>query len=683
LLRHCEHPERVVVAQVLFVRERQLRDVLEARDVCGGDAEFVEGLPVEGHILVHGGHRGPEVVQLVGAQLVQAHPFAGVEVGGSHHRLLAKFFSIADLFAAEAGPGLRCPGIGGWLGAGRRWRSSAWSRARSRKIGVLPVSSVSARAVSVLPVPAVSVGRRCGSAGGQGAGAAAVDGDGLVAASDRDVVDARAALLDDLPTVGDEFVTDEGRLEEVDVPARGDGDRPGIGAGHGEGRVGEEEDVAAVGDVVAVGHDLGDRHRALGPAGSVIIDGDAQVLGGTVVGEHRRGTGGLLLAGRRDLVARFSHVRLLLESLMAVSNSSLNCSDSRFSPRLCASAIKRPSGQYLWLCSASLVKSHRRRFCVVLRVAWGPAAGMAARAGRRERLRAPVNAHARKGGRGAVLSGPNCRDNGGVPRQRCAHSGLDAPALPRPQGVPELCAPPLSRRRPVVSAFCRCLGAHGGRGAATRVKGPRRGVALLGGARGCRHPGAAGSLVRWSQPPRCEGPVRPVAPGVKGQGSRLPRAGDRCRAPPLRGGWWQARARALTSDPPRHFMTTQVCARRYDEADRAARFDATTEAKDRIEPRDWMPEAYRKTLIRQVAQHAHSEIIGMQPEGNWISRAPSLRRKAILLAKVQDEAGHGLYLYSAAETLGATRNELTEKLIAGRQKYSSIFNYPTLSYTDV
>ena len=130
-------------------------------------------------------------------------------------------------------------------------------------------------------------------------------------------------------------------------------------------------------------------------------------------------------------------------------------------------------------------------------------------------------------------------------------------------------------------------------------------------------------------------------------------------------------------------MTTQVNDNRYDEADLEAQFDATIEAKDRIEPRDWMPEAYRKTLIRQVAQHAHSEIIGMQPEGNWISRAPSLRRKAILLAKVQDEAGHGLYLYSAAETLGATRNELTEKLIAGRQKYSSIFNYPTLSYTDV
>ena len=103
----------------------------------------------------------------------------------------------------------------------------------------------------------------------------------------------------------------------------------------------------------------------------------------------------------------------------------------------------------------------------------------------------------------------------------------------------------------------------------------------------------------------------------------------------------------------------------------------------RIEPRDWMPEAYRATMIRQIAQHAHSEIIGMQPEGNWITRAPSLRRKAILLAKVQDEAGHGMYLYSAAETLGADRADLTEKLIASRQKYSSIFNYPALSYADV
>ncbi len=111
---------------------------------------------------------------------------------------------------------------------------------------------------------------------------------------------------------------------------------------------------------------------------------------------------------------------------------------------------------------------------------------------------------------------------------------------------------------------------------------------------------------------------------------------------------------------------------------------ARTIADDlRIEPRDWMPDGYRKTLVRQIAQHAHSEIIGMQPEGNWLTRAPSLRRKAILMAKVQDEAGHGLYLYSAAETLGVERAELTEKLIEGKQKYSSIFNYPTLTYADV
>ncbi len=115
----------------------------------------------------------------------------------------------------------------------------------------------------------------------------------------------------------------------------------------------------------------------------------------------------------------------------------------------------------------------------------------------------------------------------------------------------------------------------------------------------------------------------------------------------------------------------------------AADFDQIIEREQRIEPRDWMPDGYRKTLIRQIAQHAHSEIIGMQPEGNWITRAPSLRRKAILLAKVQDEAGHGLYLYSAAETLGADRADLTENLINGRQKYSSIFNYPTLTYADV
>jgi ring-1,2-phenylacetyl-CoA epoxidase subunit PaaA len=112
-------------------------------------------------------------------------------------------------------------------------------------------------------------------------------------------------------------------------------------------------------------------------------------------------------------------------------------------------------------------------------------------------------------------------------------------------------------------------------------------------------------------------------------------------------------------------------------------FDDTIAHDRRVEPRDWMPAGYRKTMIRQISQHAHSEIIGMQPEGNWITRAPSLRRKAILLAKVQDEAGHGMYLYAAAETLGVDRAELTEMLIDGRQKYSSIFNYPTLTYADV
>ncbi|GAA2351700.1 1,2-phenylacetyl-CoA epoxidase subunit A [Saccharopolyspora halophila] len=112
-------------------------------------------------------------------------------------------------------------------------------------------------------------------------------------------------------------------------------------------------------------------------------------------------------------------------------------------------------------------------------------------------------------------------------------------------------------------------------------------------------------------------------------------------------------------------------------------FEHRVAAEERVEPRDWMPEGYRKTLVRQIAQHAHSEIIGMQPEGNWLTRAPSLRRKAILLAKVQDEAGHGLYLYSAAETLGVDRAELTDKLIDQRQKYSSIFNYPTLTFADI
>jgi ring-1,2-phenylacetyl-CoA epoxidase subunit PaaA len=115
----------------------------------------------------------------------------------------------------------------------------------------------------------------------------------------------------------------------------------------------------------------------------------------------------------------------------------------------------------------------------------------------------------------------------------------------------------------------------------------------------------------------------------------------------------------------------------------AGSFEAVIEADQKIEPRDLMPDEYRKGLVRQIAQHAHSEIIGMQPEGNWITRAPSLRRKAILLAKVQDEAGHGLYLYAAAETLGVSREELTDALLSGRQKYSSIFNYPTLSWADM
>jgi ring-1,2-phenylacetyl-CoA epoxidase subunit PaaA len=120
-----------------------------------------------------------------------------------------------------------------------------------------------------------------------------------------------------------------------------------------------------------------------------------------------------------------------------------------------------------------------------------------------------------------------------------------------------------------------------------------------------------------------------------------------------------------------------------EDADKLARFEARCAAEEKIEPKDWMPEAYRRTLIRQISQHAHSEIIGMQPEGNWITRAPSLRRKAVLLSKVQDEAGHGHYLYSAAETLGVSREELNEQLLSGKAKYSSIFNYPTLTWADI
>ena len=114
-----------------------------------------------------------------------------------------------------------------------------------------------------------------------------------------------------------------------------------------------------------------------------------------------------------------------------------------------------------------------------------------------------------------------------------------------------------------------------------------------------------------------------------------------------------------------------------------AEFEARIAADRKVEPRDWMPEAYRKTLVRQISQHAHSEIVGMLPEGNWLTRAPTLKRKAILMAKVQDEGGHGLYLYAAAETLGVSRDQLIEQLHSGKAKYSSIFNYPTLSWADI
>ncbi len=114
-----------------------------------------------------------------------------------------------------------------------------------------------------------------------------------------------------------------------------------------------------------------------------------------------------------------------------------------------------------------------------------------------------------------------------------------------------------------------------------------------------------------------------------------------------------------------------------------AAFQQRIEKEEKIEAKDWMPEAYRRTLVRQISQHAHSEIIGMQPEGNWLTRAPSLKRKAILLAKVQDEAGHGLYLYSAAETLGVSRGQMVADLLSGKAKYSSIFNYPTVTWADI
>ena len=130
-------------------------------------------------------------------------------------------------------------------------------------------------------------------------------------------------------------------------------------------------------------------------------------------------------------------------------------------------------------------------------------------------------------------------------------------------------------------------------------------------------------------------------------------------------------------------MTVEDVAAPRGDADLQASFDARIDAGDFIEARDWMPDNYRKTLVRQISQHAHSEIVGMLPEGNWITRAPTLKRKAILLAKVQDEGGHGLYLYAAAETLGTSRDQMLDALHAGRAKYSSIFNYPTLTWADM
>src|SRR3954452_14705538 len=129
--------------------------------------------------------------------------------------------------------------------------------------------------------------------------------------------------------------------------------------------------------------------------------------------------------------------------------------------------------------------------------------------------------------------------------------------------------------------------------------------------------------------------------------------------------------------------TAEADDRSLEDAAKAAQFQTRIDAEERIEPNDWMPAAYRKTLTRQISQHAHSEIVGMLPEGNWITRAPSLRRKAALLAKVQDECGHGLYLYAAAETLGTSREELVDLMLAGKAKYSSIFNYPTLTWADI
>jgi ring-1,2-phenylacetyl-CoA epoxidase subunit PaaA len=136
-------------------------------------------------------------------------------------------------------------------------------------------------------------------------------------------------------------------------------------------------------------------------------------------------------------------------------------------------------------------------------------------------------------------------------------------------------------------------------------------------------------------------------------------------------------------DLPNPRTDTGAAERVEGEEELMRRFDARIDAGEFIEAKDWMPENFRKTLIRQISQHAHSEIVGMLPEGNWVTRAPTLKRKAILLAKIQDEGGHGLYLYAAAETLGVSRDEMLEALHTGRAKYSSIFNYPTLTWADI
>ena len=139
---------------------------------------------------------------------------------------------------------------------------------------------------------------------------------------------------------------------------------------------------------------------------------------------------------------------------------------------------------------------------------------------------------------------------------------------------------------------------------------------------------------------------------------------------------------AMDVGPKEEGKAVPISAKTAEEVQLEARFEARIDEGAFIEAKDWMPEHYRKTLVRQISQHAHSEIVGMLPEGNWITRAPTLKRKAILLAKVQDEAGHALYLYSAVETLGVTRDQLYLDLLSGKSKYSSIFNYPTLTWAD-